>query len=107
MIEAGAPILEDNMRRRAKDHSESGDMAESIRPTQVRKYGSSGFRMTVRPTGKDENGVRNMEKMCYLEYGTVHQNASPVISPAIAESEEAVMEAMQKVFDEKTKELRV
>lgn len=107
MIKAGAPILEENIRRRSSDHEDSGDMAKSIKPTAVRKYGASGYRLTVRPTGQDEKGVRNMEKMCYLEYGTVHQGATPVLSPAVEESEEPVAEAMWDVFHEKTKELQI
>lgn len=107
MIKAGAPILEENIRRRSSDHEDSGDMAKSIKPTAIKKYGASGYRLTVRPTGQDEKGVRNMEKMCYLEYGTVHQGATPVLSPAVEESEEPVAEAMWDVFHEKTKELQI
>lgn len=107
MVKAGAPILEENLLRRSYDHEDTGDMARSIKPTDVKKYGAAGYRVTVRPTGKDKKGVRNMEKMCYLEYGTAHQSASPVISPAVAESEEPVTEAMWNVFNEKTKELQI
>ena len=46
-----------------------------------------------------------MEKACYLEYGTSKQTATPVISPAVRESEEAVAEKMQEVFEREMKKL--
>ena len=53
----------------------------------------------IRPTGTGRKGVRNMEKLAYMEYGTSHQRATPVIGPAIAASEGGVLEAMQEVFN--------
>lgn len=107
MVEGGAPVLEQNLRRRASEHVDSGDMAKSIGSTGLKKYGASGYKITVRPTGQDDKGVRNMEKMCYLEYGTQHQGATPVLTPAVIESEQPVMDIMQKIFDEETKELQI
>lgn len=98
MIEAGVPILEQAVKKRSAAHRSSGKMYESIKPTKVTQTGD-GYSVTVRPTGKDEKGVRNMEKMAYLEYGTSKQAATPVISPAVRESEEAVAKKMQEVFD--------
>jgi hypothetical protein len=46
-----------------------------------------------------------MEKMAYLEYGTSKQSATPVITPAVGESEDPVCEAVQKKFDDLTKEM--
>ncbi len=53
----------------------------------------------IRPTGTGRKGVRNMEKLAYMEYGTSHQCATPVIGPAIAASEGDVIKAMQEIFD--------
>ena len=53
----------------------------------------------MRPTGRDEKGVRNMEKMVYMEYGTSKQEATPVLSPAVRKAEDPVTEKMQEVFN--------
>lgn len=98
MLEEAVPILERNVKNRASAHKETGEMQKSIRPTKSKRTGE-GYSITVRPTGKDKKGVRNMEKSCYLEFGTSKQGATPVISPAVRESEDPVAEKMQEVFD--------
>ena len=80
-------------------HKDSGAMNASIKPTKP-KRGRDGYSVTVRPTGTDKKGVRNMEKMAYLEYGSQKQAATPVLSPAVRESEEAVCQKMQEVFEQ-------
>ncbi len=97
MLKEAAPILERNIKSRSDLHRRSGDMADSIKTTSPKKT-KDGHSISVRPTGKDKKGVRNMEKMVYLEYGTSKQNATPVLTPAIRESEDGVIEKMQEVF---------
>lgn len=104
MLQAGEPILERNVVRRASSHHASGDMIGSIKPTRT-IHKNDGYSIIVRPTGKDAKGVRNMEKMAYLEYGTSKQTATPVLTPAVGESEDPVCEAIQKKFDDLTKEM--
>lgn len=106
MLEEAAPILQGNIVKRSAAHHDSGDMEGSIQPKKVTR-GASEYRISVRPTGKDSKGVRNMEKMCYLEYGTAKQDATPVMGPAVAESEEPVIEKMQEVFDRETEKLQI
>lgn len=98
MLEEAAPILERNVKNRASVHKETGEMQKSIKSTKSKRTGD-GYSITVRPTGKDKKGVRNMEKACYLEFGTSKQGATPVISPAVRESEDLVAGKMQEVFD--------
>ena len=52
-------------------------MVASIKATGPKKTKSKIYDF-VRPTGKDAKGVRNMEKLAYLEYGTSKQPATPV-----------------------------
>lgn len=106
MLEEAAPILQGNIVRRSAAHKESGEMASSVQPKKVTR-GTDGYRVSVRPTGKDKKGVRNMEKMCYLEYGTARQGATPVLGPAVDESESPVLEKMQEVFDRETENLKI
>lgn len=40
-----------------------------------------------------------MEKMVYMEYGARNSTAHPVLSKAINDSESAVLEKMQEVFN--------
>nr|DAG65164.1 MAG TPA: hypothetical protein [Caudoviricetes sp.] len=98
MLEEAAPPLEANVKRRAGSHRDTGAMETSIKTTRPHKNGN-GYSICTRPTGKDKKGVRNMEKAVYMEFGTSKQAATPIISPAVRESEAAVLEKMQEVFD--------
>ena len=62
-----------------------------------------GYYISVRPTGKDKKGVRNMEKMAALEFGVDgKQAATPVLTPAVNDAEGKVLDKMQEVFDRET-----
>lgn len=100
MINAAIPTLERNVKKECAAHRRTGDMVNSVKPTKVAKYkNGGGYYAVVRPTGKDKNGVRNMEKMAHVEYGTSHQVATPILSKAIAESESDVSQIMQDVYN--------
>ena len=99
MIESGLPIVQDELVRRSEEHRDTGEMIASIKPTKTKKT-DSGYVGVVRPTGKDSKGVRNMEKMAYLEYGTSVQPPTPVLTPAVASTEKKVVDTMQEVFNE-------
>lgn len=101
MLEAAAPILERSLKGTLSTHVRTGELVGSIQTTKASK-GEKGWHITVRPTGKDRKGVRNMEKMAYLEYGTSKQPATPVLAPAVRQAEGACIQAMQRVFDEAT-----
>lgn len=102
MLEAAAPILTRNFVAALDAHSRTGDLRDSIRATTPKK-GKTGWHLSVRPTGTDRKGVRNMEKMVYLDMGTSKQPARPVLSAVVSKSEGACIQAMQRVFDEATK----
>lgn len=104
MLEEAVPILEKEVRQAAGRHKDSGAMAESIKATKAGKN-SYGHYICVRPTGVDSKGVRNMEKMAYLEYGTSTQEATPVLSPAVRKAEEPVINKLQEVFDREVDKL--
>ena len=98
MLEESAPILEKSVRAESAKHRDTGAMEESIKATGANKN-ARGHYICVRPTGRDEKGVRNMEKMVYMEYGTSKQEATPVLSPAVRKAEDPVTEKMQEVFN--------
>lgn len=92
-------ILEENLKKETAKHKKSGNMHESI-SSQKAKKNKYGWYAVARPRGTDENGVRNMDKLAYLEYGTSNQSATPVIVPAVNKSAAATEERMQQLFDE-------
>ena len=101
MLEEAVPILESAVKRKAAVHKVSGGMLRSIKKSKTGRS-RTGYYISVRPTGKDAKGVRNMEKMAYLEYGTGKQRATPVLTAAVHEAEERVACKMQEVFDRET-----
>lgn len=102
MLEEAVPILEQQVISKATKHRVTGDMVRSIKCTKARRN-QIGYYISVRPTGKDKKGVRNMEKMAALEYGVGgKQPATPVLTPAVREAEQAVLKKMQEVFNRET-----
>lgn len=98
MLEESVPILEKSVRAESVKHRDTGAMEESIKATGA-NINARGHYICVRPTGRDEKGVRNMEKMVYMEYGTSKQEATPVLSLAVRKAEDPVTEKMQEVFN--------
>lgn len=99
IINEAIPILQNHVQSEASKHKLTGDMYDSIKPTKATKN-EYGWFATVRPTGKDRNGVRNMEKMAHAEFGTSKQPATPILTKAINDAEAEVTEKMQQIFDE-------
>lgn len=97
MIEAGIPIVKNELVRRSEAHRRTGAMSASIKPTEP-KRDANGHSAVVRPTGRDGRGTRNMEKMMYMEYGTSHQPSTPVLTPTVEATEDQVIDAMEEVF---------
>jgi HK97 gp10 family phage protein len=98
MIDEAMPILERNLKSELAKHRRTGDMINSVKKTKAGKN-KYGYFAVVRPTGKDSKGVRNMEKLAHAEYGTSKQPATPILTKAIKDSENAVMKKMQEVFE--------
>lgn len=99
MLKAAEPALTKSMKSEVASHKNTGSMAASIRPKAPTKT-KNGYSLTVRPTGKDAKGVRNMEKLVYLEYGTSKQRATPVMKRIVSNAENEATRKMQEVFDQ-------
>lgn len=105
MLEAAAPILERELKGQVKHEADkgyaNGDLAGSIK---ANKPGENhlGHYVSVSAKGKDRKGIRNNEKLAYLNYGTSKQDARPVISKSVKNVEEGCLEAMQEKFNEVT-----
>lgn len=89
--------------RTGKPYS-TGELAQSIVPTEAKTNAYGNF-AAVRPVGSDKNGVRNGEKLAYLEYGTSKQEAHPVMAKSIAQAEPQTKEIIQERFNEHVKQI--
>lgn len=98
MMKAGMEILQEEVVAEASKHKDTGAMVASIKPTGLMAGYGGGYYMCTRPTGRDKKGVRNMEKMVYLEYGVKGRPGVPVITAAVIKAEPKVIQAMQEVF---------
>ena len=99
MLNQSAPILMDRVTAELSNHKVSGDLVKSIKIIKAKKAKGGGYSAGVEPSGTDKKGVRNVEKMIYLEYGTSRQPARPTLAKAINDSEQGVLAKMQEVFD--------
>lgn len=97
-----ANCLKNNIRAAANRGYSTGELAQSIVPTEAKTNAYGNF-AAVRPVGSDKNGMRNGEKLAYLEYGTSKQDAHPVMQKSIAQAEPQTKEIIQKRFNEHVK----
>lgn len=109
-INAAAPTLENALKknirsvtnrkdkRTGKPYS-TGELERSIAATKAKTNAYGNF-AAIRPVGMDANGVRNGEKLAYLEYGTSEQEERPVMQKSINEAEPQTKEIIQKRFEE-------
>lgn len=98
MLESATPVLEKSLKSALNTHRQTSEMINSIKATKPKKS-VKGWTSTVRPTGKDKKGVRNMEKLVYLQYGTSKQTATPVMESVINQSIGLVSNAMQEIYN--------
>ncbi len=97
MLTEAEPILREEITSEASTHKDTGEMVGSIK-SQIKKN-KIGWFLTTYPQGKDSQGVRNMDKMMYIEYGTKDTPADPILSRAVRKAEPKVLAKMQEVFD--------
>jgi HK97 gp10 family phage protein len=98
MIDEALPAMEDKLIKELAWHVDTGELQSSVKRTKAKKVKGGGFYAVARPTGEDSKGVRNMEKLAYLEYGTSKQRAKPLMTRVVEESESAVQSKMREVF---------
>ena len=101
-VDQAAPLLESSLSSKiagaASRGYASGELAGSIGSLKARKN-ERGVFAVVGPKGTDSRGVRNAEKLAYLEYGTSRgQVAHPVRASAAAAAESPVKQAMEEVL---------
>lgn len=99
-LEESAPIVKNKMVSLAQPHSRTGAMVRSIKSQRPKKKRDK-YTLFVGPSGVDRRtGVRNMEKLAYLEYGVRgKQQATPIILPTVRATREQVLQNMQNIFN--------
>ena len=100
-LEQSAPIVEKKLVQLSEPHRDTGAMIKSIKAQKANKSGD-GYSIFVGASGVDRRtGIRNMEKMAYLEYGVREHNqpATPVIVPTIRATHDDVCDSMQETFN--------
>ena len=100
-LEQSAPIVEKKLVQLSEPHKRTGAMVKSIKAQKANKSGD-GYSIFVGASGVDRRtGIRNMEKMAYLEYGVREHNqpATPVIVPTIRATHDDVCDSMQETFN--------
>lgn len=115
-VDAAAPVLEESFRseiRKAADRTDkkgrpysTGELAASVHRTEA-KENHLGVFSVAKVEGTDSKGVRNVEKLAYLEYGVASkgQVPHPVRQKAINAAEEECVKIMQEVIYEEVDKL--
>lgn len=102
MVDAAVPELEESVKSGIKEAANrgyaTGELANSVKGTKA-KINNYGVMSAVRVTGTDKRGMRNGEKMAYLEYGTSKQNPHPVMQKAVNRVKGECIQTMQEVYN--------
>lgn len=100
-LEQSAPIVQKKLVQLSEPHKKTGAMVKSIKAQKANKN-KDGYSIFVGASGVDrKTGIRNMEKMAFLEFGVRSHNqpATPVITPTIRATHDDVCDSMQDVFN--------
>lgn len=108
-VDAASTVLENSLKteiKRAANRKDAdgkpystGELAASINSTKA-KENHLGVYAVVKPEGIDSRGVRNVEKLAYLEYGVAShgQLPHPVRQKAVNAAEEECEQIMRDVI---------
>ena len=108
ILDAGIEPLYAKIKKNAQKHSNTGEMAASLKlkkaqkskdGTWVKKAQFTGYDKRRKPTPSDPRGVPNARKAMSLEYGTSKQPATPFIRPAVVATKNDCLDAMQGAFN--------
>lgn len=102
MLMAGADEVRKAWRQSAEEHRhrDTGDMIASIGFARKPKEIGSIRTIDIYPQGKDKRNIRNAEKAFILHYGTTKIRGSRWIDDADKISEQTVVPAMIRVWEQ-------
>lgn len=99
MLTEASPILLSRVKNEVGKHKDTGDLYASIKLMKKPKKNQYGWFISVIPTGTDSKGVRNMEKLAHLEYGTSKIAPKPILTKALEDARDEVGESMQNTLN--------
>ena len=107
MLKAGGAVLvkaeQEEIRRTFTSNRVTGDLANSIKCTAVKKRGS-GQCVEVYPHGKNRRGERNATVGFVHQYGRTNMPARPWFTAANTKAVDAVNAEMRRVWEAKQNE---
>ena len=111
-LKHAAPTVEKELKREISSHHKSkrdrtrGQLAASVKTSAPKQVGTE-WQVEIAPSGTDTKGVRNAEKLAYLEYGTSKQDATPVVGPVVARTEAKVVREIEEYINKKLEKLSI
>ena len=78
------------------EHVDTGDMLKSVKA----KINKNKKTVTIAPTGKDRQGVRNAQKAFVLHYGSTKIAGDRFVDDVEEKGEDAAIDAMMEVYNE-------
>lgn len=112
MLSRAAPYLQDSIRKRARQHDQTGSMSRSVKVTKPKKSKKTGnWAVQAKFTGYDKSreptpgyprGVPNAVKAAGIEYGGRGgaQQAQPFLDAAAKDAEPDVLAALQRGYND-------
>lgn len=118
-LEEAEPMLKQSIQnsiRAAEKGTGTGELVNSIKGTKPKKTKTDAYIVNVGPSGQSKTfytvgtgkktrkyPVSNALKAIWLNYGNAHQAPRPWLTPAINNVSSAIMQRMQKIWEERTK----
>lgn len=118
-LEEAEPMLKQSIQnsiRAAEKGTGTGELVNSIKGTKPKKTRTDAYIVNVGPSGQSKTfytvgtgkktrkyPVSNALKAIWLNYGNAHQAPRPWLTPAINNVSSAIMQRMQKIWEERTK----
>ena len=106
-VDAAAPLLQEELKRQIRSVADrqdkngkpysTGELAASIGLTKA-KENTYGVFAVAKPEGVDSKGLRNVEKMAYLEHGVAAHGQLP--RPVRQKTVNAVEEKCEKIMQD-------
>ena len=111
ILNATIGILTNGMKEECKKHKRTGMLMDSVKAKRAEKN-QHGWYVITRPTGttdvymnedgkirKRDKPVRNMAILMYNEYGSAHQNPTPIVRKVQEDYEDEILDALQEEYN--------
>lgn len=101
MVNAALPIMKKSLDQELSRHERTGALRRSmkVQKSKAFKHGNAHYGL-IKPTGKDERGIKNGVKLAVMTYGSSKQPATDVIGTAMRRCEGEVMTAVQNAYNQ-------